>query len=551
MSFWNRKKEPEALPDQYDAAPLWALYRKGVEHHNLLNLYEQTERAYRFYEGDQWYGLESGGEELPFYNFIRPVVNYRSSMVSMNNMTVVYNPFGGDRRTEALCAELNRRAAVWWETNKMDKHCWETVKGACIAGDEYLFFFDEKGSVQRIANTDLYLSDEQSADLQSQRYIILRDRRSVEEVRRLARENGVPEALLEQIRPDEEPEGTPGGKADREADRSRCTCLLKMEKKDGIVHITRSTRSVIFQPETAICTQTAAGTVGMRLYPLAGLVWNRKNGSSRGTGECRPMIPNQIEANKLLFRRCMAAKMMSFGKPVYRSGTIENPQALLEAGTAIEVDAVSDVQSAISYLSPVDMSDDAHLLQEEIVSRTKELAGAGDAALGQIDPTQASGQAILAVRDQNAIPLNEQTAAFRQFCEDIALIWLDLWQAYSPGGFTVETDKELLLFAPDELETAQLRLRIDVTPTDPYSRYAAEQSLENALKSGQISFEEYVLALPDHAIAPRARFSEILERRAEAAERAAIQDTVQTEPVRTEGGQGQPGREGGDTDALS
>ena len=44
------------------AQSIWSLYQKGIEHHNLLGMYTETERAYRFYEGDQWHGLESGGE---------------------------------------------------------------------------------------------------------------------------------------------------------------------------------------------------------------------------------------------------------------------------------------------------------------------------------------------------------------------------------------------------------------------------------------------------------------------------------------------------------
>ena len=38
---------------------------------------------------------------------------------------------------------------------------------------------------------------------------------------------------------------------------------------------------------------------------------------------------------------------------------------------------------------------------------------------GQIDPTQASGTAIIATRDQAALPLNEQVARYRQFVEDV------------------------------------------------------------------------------------------------------------------------------------
>ena len=45
-----------------DPTEAWKLYEKGRDHHNTINLYQDTEMAHRFYQGDQWYGLESGGE---------------------------------------------------------------------------------------------------------------------------------------------------------------------------------------------------------------------------------------------------------------------------------------------------------------------------------------------------------------------------------------------------------------------------------------------------------------------------------------------------------
>ena len=70
---------------------IWQKYRRGVEHHNRLNLYANTEKAFRFYEGDQWNGV-SGADELPVYNFIAPTVEYKTAMVSMQQMQIVYTP---------------------------------------------------------------------------------------------------------------------------------------------------------------------------------------------------------------------------------------------------------------------------------------------------------------------------------------------------------------------------------------------------------------------------------------------------------------------------
>ena len=42
---------------------LWQLYDKGVNYNRTVNLYENTNKCFRFYNGDQWNELKSGGIE--------------------------------------------------------------------------------------------------------------------------------------------------------------------------------------------------------------------------------------------------------------------------------------------------------------------------------------------------------------------------------------------------------------------------------------------------------------------------------------------------------
>ena len=164
------------------------------------------------------------------------------------------------------------------------------------------------------------------------------------------------------------------------------------------------------------------------------------------------------------------------------------------------------------------MSQEAGLLQAEIIKNTRELAGAGDAALGQVNPERASGAAIIAVQDQAAIPLNEQIAMFKEFVEDVAVVWLAMWKAYHPNGLTVEEYQSDGLvrsdfIAPEAFDKLRLRVRIDASPTNPFSKYAREQSIMNAMAGGYITFEEYVDALPLDSTAPKQDFQNILLKR--------------------------------------
>jgi hypothetical protein len=102
-----------------------------------------------------------------------------------------------------------------------------------------------------------------------------------------------------------------------------------MTKRDGGLCFARATRTVVYQPETAV--------EGMSLYPVASLVWMRKKGSARGNGEVTQLIPNQIAVNRLLARREISTKMTAFAKPVYSSTAIVNAEDVSKVGAAREV----------------------------------------------------------------------------------------------------------------------------------------------------------------------------------------------------------------------
>lgn len=466
---------------------LWQEFERCERIKQLASVDEDTETAYRFYEGDQWYGLESGDEQLPIYNFIAPVVKYKTAMVAMNNISITYSMPGGDMRSQRLCARLSELARSKWEACGMDAKCWDAVKASMIAGDSYVYFYDGEGGCQVIDRTDVCLADESQPDIDKQSYIFIKERLSVNSVRKTAKENGVPKSVYISVTADSD---------DASSAEGVCTGLLKMWLEGDDLHFVRFTKTVVYQPEQVI--------KGLGCYPVASLVCNPRRGRARGLGEVIPMVANQIEVNRNLARRILNAKLTAYSRLVYANDKIANPRALTEVGTAIEVEGggVSALKDAVTYLTPSSMSPDAKVLSDELLIQSKELAGAGDAALGYVDPTKASGSAIIAVRDQAALPLNEQTARFRKFAEDIARIWYRLWTVY--GGEGIES-KLLRAYEP--------QVRVDISNTSPFSKYARETALERLFTAGHISFEEYVGALGDDSSVPKAALENIIKNR--------------------------------------
>ena len=173
------------------------------------------------------------------------------------------------------------------------------------------------------------------------------------------------------------------------------------------------------------------------------------------------------------------------------------------------------------------MSHDVVKLQEDLINMSRDLAGAGDTATGNVDPENASGRAILAVQQASQAPMTEQKESYKNFIEDLARIWLEYRIVHSVDGATLEeevTDPEtgeeiiqLVTIPQSMLEQVQATVKIDVTPRSPLDRFAQEQSIENLLQNGLFSAERvnelkiYHKILPDDSVAPKDRIGEAIE----------------------------------------
>jgi hypothetical protein len=439
-------------------------------------------------------------------------------------VAITFTPQGSQESRAAqtmLCERLGEFAASRWESFKLDTLAWQTVRDAAVAGDSYLYFYDADGRAEVLDNTNIYLGDEQCRDLQCQPYILIAERRRVEEVRGIGRQNGVSEKALSEIAPDDSVGELLTEQAKAEMGGDKCTCLLYLYKDEaGYVHTVRSTKSVIYQPDTALCGRDGKGRIsgGLTRYPMAVMVWQPVKGSARGRGEVAGMIPNQDELNRTMARRALAIKNCAYPKLVYDRDRVDEPEALTQVGTHVAVDnlAGTPVSDLITYLSPAPIGTAAERLTSELIGLTRELSGSGDAAVGSIDPEKASGAAILAVRDLAQLPLNEQIAAYRQFVEDIAAIWLELWCVYHPTGLLLtHSDGTEEMLDAAALQGLRVAIRIDISSESPYSRYAAAQGLDSLFNGGHLTLEEYVSLLDSHSALPKGRLEQILAARQE------------------------------------
>lgn len=506
---------------------VWRDFEKGRMYNRMKGIYTDTEKNYDYYYGNQARYLNIGKETPVILNIIKSIVKYKLGVVNSNAYAIVYNPNFYNAQDEGklleeLCKVLSKHSNKIWELQQVGSKIKECVKDACINDEGILhnYFDKEKQEVcaEVIDKNNIYYGNENDSDIQTQPYIIISYRKPVTQVKEEARALEISEDDIELITPDGETLEQAGYTSTTDEVNPMCLVLLKYYKENGKIFYTRAVKSV--ELETHINTE-------MTLYPIAHMVWEKVKGSSRGIGAVRNVIPNQIEINKIATRRAIAVKIAAYPKLAANKEFIDNPSALEKAGSTIYLNGgatMEDIRKQVGYLNPANMSPDAKNLQDDLTNNTKDLEGAGDVATGTVDPTQASGKAILAVQQATQQPLNEQVDTYKTFIEDIARIWYDMWKAYKVDGMQVMYEQEdgqgntvevPGVFSYELLNKLDANIKVEITPKSPYDRFAQEQSIESLMTAEKITFEEYVEALPEDSVMPKYVLQNILKKRQE------------------------------------
>lgn len=503
----------------------WQLFEKGRDYLRLMNVYNDTDRNYQFYNGDQWEGAKIDGIEPVQYNFIETIVDYKLGKINANEWGIVFSSDNFDRdfrpMAEKTCELLNKKARKVWERDKMDAKIRIFTEDSAVNSEGIIYAdydLDNQSPINEVLNKcDVHYGNEQSEDIQSQPYILVSKRVSVIEAREFAKANGATEEEIAYICGDNDSFESAGKDAKYEKD-PMCTIVTKMWKEKGTVWFSKSVKYLEI---------SKAKDSKLTLYPLVHFLWKHKKGSARGEGEVKYLIPNQLEENKTLARSALSIKQNAYPQKVADTSKIVNPSAIGQVGGVIKAQgAVDNVKNIFGYVEPAQMSADVFKFMSDLISVTREIRNASDIATGGINPEDASGRAILAVQQASEQPLAKQTFGLKDAIEDLARIWLDQWTVYTPEGMTLEeemvdeetgeTYTQLVQIPESVLTNLRGSVTVDITPKSAYDKYAKEVSIENLLKAGYFNAQRlselktYVQLLDDDSVMPKNKLEEAI-----------------------------------------
>lgn len=569
----------------------WLRYRKGIEYIDSKNLVARNNKNWNFYIGNQWAGIESGGEELPSFNFLHPNVMRKVTTVYTNRMSVTYTDMEGRSEVDGvdlmpIYTKLSDMFSAKWEKANQDVIMRETLKYACVAQDGIQYYgTGNVEDVQLLNATDVLYGDESERNIQRQPYVIIHERRSVADVKALARENGVPEEEIALIVPDDETEYTIGNADEvEETDTNtskKVTLITHFEKKkepvtknietpsgemvsvetgefEEVVYVAKCTKHLVIEEEHPVRVKESIidknmGKKGraLRLYPIVKLSWENYPNDARGVSQVEYLIPNQIEVNKILARRSMVTKLTAFPRPVYDRNALTTPELLDTVGTpiALEGGGVQDIRQLLTYLEPASTSPEPKNLMGDILEITQELSGSGDTTMGNIDLQRVAASAVVAVNEKAESMHAEVVANLEMATEDLANLWVELWQVYSPNGLTVTTTEQVpsttidpmtgmptttyeevektIEISKEELDLIKPTTRIDVSKDNSFTREAMQTWLDGALEKQYVTLEEYVELCPATSPVPVGKLKKIFEQRKQQQEQMQSQQQMQ------------------------
>lgn len=561
-----------------DCKSVFSEYKAGTEYKDSIGdngIYEQSKKNERFYIGDQWYGANCGNERpLVRRNIIKRIGEWKLSSISSAPIAVQYSAEGvgnnegmKDREAELEAnlmngariegttedAEINVIMNVlskYWNTTaervKFDDKKEEALRKAYISGTAIAYtYWDEriqtglyadamkqvpiKGdiSLEILDVENVVFGDPNNTSVQGQPYIIVSQRIDVEDVKREARRNRISADEIEKIVPDSADNyninsGTRG--EEEPTNSQRITVLTKFYKEWDD---TGETYKVIALRVCEAATVRKPWDTGLRLYPFAKMVWSPRYNCAYGDSDITYQIPNQIAINRALSAEIWSIMVSGIPSLIVNGDTI-NQNITNNPGQIIKVyGSNEDVAGAMHYVSPPSFGAQLINAVNDLSANTLTDSGANDAALGNVNPDNAT--AIIQAREASLQPMQLYQNRFYSFVEDIARIWCDYWLHYYGDRRLKISDNNgtyYINFSPARYENLLITARIDVGSSPIWSVAATISTLNNLYASQIIDKIQFLERIPDGIID---RKSELIQQAKE--EQAAMQQAMAQQAV--------------------
>lgn len=497
---------------QIEAADLWKSLEIGRNYKSQHNLYDITRQNEDFYIGEHHKGVNSKNLKNTVFNFLAQQADVKVSSVAANKVSLQRSAEAideDDETTMNVVNVLNELDRQNWERLNMDAETEQVLLDSALSGLGVSFFywdediitgntFKNKGDFKHeiIDSINMYVSNPNEVDIQKQDWIIISIRKTVEQLRKMAKENNVPADQIEMITGDETTVYEGYSKADNEqtgrSESNLATLNIKLWKDDDIVYFAKATKSVVI-------TQTES--TELTRYPIAILPWKPRKRFIYGEAELTRILENQKAANLLEAMRTFNAVLMGVPKFAYFKDIVGGMNNAIGGMHPINGDPSQfSINNIMGYIQPSAMTIDVDKSISELIDRTQALSGVNQNLLGAARAENAA--ALLTQIKQASLPIETYRRRYYKYLEDIALIWQDFYSNKYELNRRIKTkDGQIIEFNKDDFKDISVRTKVDVGPSNQYSEITQLQTLNDMWTMGIIKdAKAYLKRLPKGAV---------------------------------------------------
>ncbi len=514
----------------------WEEYQNGLTYQKTMKFNTDFPMYIRFKEGDQWAPKTERTKHLP-----RPVFNIVKMFIRAKRSSILNQPVSINYTVAEVCDDTLKRefahngaqdfsdyARQLWRRCEQDKLNAECLDDAATLGTGiFHYYFDAgvKGGTEKpyigeirgetLDPLNVIFGNPQDRNVQSQPYIIIAQRKTVDEVKAIAESEGC--KRVAEICGDEDTADEGYDAAQHEMrGQKKCTLLTRYyRKEDGAIYFDKATKGVDVIKER--CLTPEGRTHKICIYPIEVMNWEIRKKCIFGIGEAVDLIPTQKAINFLKAMEVLSVQQVAWPKVVSKPNALNQP-ITNEPGEHL-IDHCQTGQG-IYYLNPPVMSAAATNLVSTLFDLQRTVSGVSEVSTGEPIGASIAASAIIALQNQAKTPIEEVQKRFYRCIQGVGKIWEELIKAYyhTERNITVDSPEKDELdktrpFTGTSYADCEFDLQIDVGASSEYGEVLAQATLDKLWERGDITTDEYIELAPHNVIPFKERLKQMREKR--------------------------------------
>lgn len=564
----NNKQDPLTLEipeeDREQAEKINKKLDAAQNYKQSSNLYEQWNEYQNFWESDQW---PQANEKTK--NYPRPCTNHFAEIIDMKVAGLTYEkpsiyfepkkgslkddyrvpvePVEDDEKQEEGVMEitpaelLNNMTEDVMEQNDIENVLEHFCRSAALLGNGILHVYwdntiSETGigayigevKVMEIDIADFYVGDPKEQDIQKQPYIMITERRPLEQVKEDYRIYA------------DEVVSTLQAEAPQDKRKHYDYEHIEQEETDyvDVIHywekrVEREEKEHQGQPVTVhnicvdyyvVCQEKIIRKhedfYPNKKYPFVNFAWIPRRKNFYAKPESADLINNQKELNRLQGIALLGAYKTGLPNIVYKEHFVNREDIPVGPGGNVIKDETPPGQGwSVDYLQPPTVASYIPLLRDAITSGMREVSGVHEAWSGQAPSAHLNASAIMALQEAAGVRIRGIQRRFFSAVRDMGELILGFMKQYYTEKrlfrVFVRNIEGLAWFDKTRYDNLQFDVKVSKASASPYAKTVIASTLDNMLERGVIDGDLYMRMLPPEVFPKAKELLELKEKRTE------------------------------------